>query len=60
MLGKPKKIPVASLSTALQDRDTNHPDFKHFWEVQQEQHISRLIQASRELGFELPRYRYQG
>jgi hypothetical protein len=63
--GERVDFPTTTLNTstrltkeALAARTADAAALDRFWEVNEEQRIERLLKASRELGFELPRQCY--
>jgi hypothetical protein len=63
--GERVDFPTATFNTstrltkeALAARTADAAALDRFWEVNEEQRIERLLKASRELGFELPRQCY--
>ena len=49
---------LALTASALKAHNMNDERFRHYWETQEVERVVRLVKASRELGFELPRSCY--
>lgn len=59
IVGRSKVNETSLTARALEARNTNDESFRQYWEVEEAQRISRLVKASRELGFELPHHCYR-
>jgi hypothetical protein len=56
---RPSRLLGISLSaSALKARNVDKPAFLKYWECEEEKRVERLVKASKELGFELPRQCY--
>ena len=58
-VGRSKATEASLTAKALEARNTNDESFRRFWEAEEAQRVSRLVKASRELGFELPHHCYR-